>query len=97
MTARATPRRFPAVLLRASSVGCAVAIVAPGEFPDARAGFGGLTAMGAAPRTSGMVLSAVAIPSGTSRGAVRPQRCSASLGGGVLTQVTDETDDVLGH
>jgi peroxiredoxin len=36
-TARATPRRFPAVLLLVSSVGGAVAIVTPGEFPDARA------------------------------------------------------------
>src|SRR5260370_32241647 len=65
MTARATPRRFPAVLLLVSSIGGAVGIVTPGEFPDARADFGGLTAMGAAPRTSGQAVSAVAIPPGT--------------------------------
>ncbi|HWG60625.1 MAG TPA: hypothetical protein VG253_02830 [Streptosporangiaceae bacterium] len=34
MTARATPRRFPAVLLLVSSLGVTVAIVTPGEFPD---------------------------------------------------------------
>ncbi len=35
-------------------------------------------------------------PARHSRGIVRPQRCSGSLGGGVLTQVADETGDVLG-
>lgn len=32
-----------------------------------------------------------------SRRAGRPQRCSGRLRGGVLTQVADETGDVLGH
>src|SRR6266851_551204 len=85
MTARATPRRFPAVLLLVSSIGGAVAIVTPGEFPDARADFGGLTAMGAAPRTSGKAVSAVAIPPGTpvaSCGRSGVPHTGLALGGG---------------